>query len=88
MSLVFRGKFIDYLKDAYNLGEIEFPGRTKAWGTKSGFRKFIEKLWSKSGLSMQRSHSGDLSRFSNTSGDILIVLQYPITVFFHLWTAG
>ncbi len=47
MSLVFRGKFIDYLKDAYNLGEIEFPGKTKAWGTKSGFRKLIEKLWSK-----------------------------------------
>lgn len=47
LSKVFRGKFIDYLKEAFKQGDLCFPGNTKEMGTQRGFRKLEMKLRSK-----------------------------------------
>lgn len=47
LSKVFRGKFIDYLTQAFHKGTLIFPGTTESLGTSHGFRKLINKLWSK-----------------------------------------
>jgi predicted Zn-ribbon and HTH transcriptional regulator len=45
LSMVFRGKFIDYLKKAK--GELEFSGDTAEYATAEGFLKLIQRLRSK-----------------------------------------
>ena len=47
LSKVFRGKFIDYLTQAFHKGALIFPGTTESLGTSHGFRKLINQLWSK-----------------------------------------
>lgn len=47
LSMVYRGKFIHYLERAYEKGELKFPGKTEPLGTRSGFKKLIDQLWSK-----------------------------------------
>jgi len=47
LSKVFRGIFMELFDEAYHRGELKFPGKTKNSGTKSGFRKLKNCLWSK-----------------------------------------
>lgn len=56
LSKVFRGKFIDSLKDSYKNGKLIFPGSVSYLKTKNKFNCFINKLWQKkNGLSIQRN---------------------------------
>jgi len=47
LSIVFRAKFIEYLEQAFDKGDLHFPGNTTSYGTQAGFRHLIRKLWSK-----------------------------------------
>jgi len=47
LSKVFRGKFMDYFKQAFTSGKLIFPGSISEVGTSSGFKNLTEKLWSK-----------------------------------------
>ncbi len=47
LSKVFRGKFMEMLQTAYDEKKLIFPGRTKSFGTASGFRALSKALWSK-----------------------------------------
>jgi hypothetical protein len=47
LSKVFRGKFIDLLKQAYAKGELIFPGATRHLARRKGFSRLIEQLWEK-----------------------------------------
>ena len=47
LSLVFRGKFMDYFTQAYEKGELIFAGASEKLGTKSGFNQLKTKLWAK-----------------------------------------
>jgi len=47
LSLVFRGKFIDYLQKARAKGDLQFPGNTAKYATQEGFSELIKVLWSK-----------------------------------------
>lgn len=47
LSMVFRGKFLDYLKKAYAKGDIQFPGHTAKYATEEGFSELIKRLRSK-----------------------------------------
>jgi hypothetical protein len=47
LSLVFRGKFMDYFNQAYQKGELIFAGNSEKLGTKSGFNQLKAKLWAK-----------------------------------------
>jgi len=47
LSRVFRGKFIDYLEQAFEEEELIFPGNTASLGTSNGFKSCINQLWSK-----------------------------------------
>lgn len=47
LARVFKGKFMDYLRDAATKDQLIFPGKTKPLGTKSGFKKRENSLWSK-----------------------------------------
>jgi hypothetical protein len=47
LSMVFRGKFLDALKQAYIHGVVTFPGTTAALGTPQGFATLNEQLCSK-----------------------------------------
>lgn len=47
LSKVYRGEFIAYLEDAFQKGLLKFPGNTRSFGTKEGFRRLIRLLWSK-----------------------------------------
>ena len=46
LSLVFRGKFIDYMTKAYQNGKLSFPGISAHFKTPEGFRKLKNKLHS------------------------------------------
>jgi len=46
LSQVFRGKFIDHMKKAYEKGKLHFPGRCAAYETPQGFKKLIDSLYS------------------------------------------
>lgn len=45
LSAVFRGKFMDYLKNAYENGELIFPGTIVSVGTPDGFKQLISKCY-------------------------------------------
>jgi len=45
LSKVFRGKFVDYLKKAYEKGNLIFPGKTARWEMRSDFLHLIDQLW-------------------------------------------
>jgi hypothetical protein len=45
LSIVFRGKFLAYMKKAYENGHLIFPGNTEPLGTLSGFRQLIDKCY-------------------------------------------
>jgi predicted Zn-ribbon and HTH transcriptional regulator len=45
LSKTFRGKFIDYLKQAFQKGELTFAGQTAHYGTEEGFSKLLDKLY-------------------------------------------
>lgn len=47
MSRVFRGKFIDFLKEAFDSGLLIFPGGAASFETKRDFRKLVNQLWRK-----------------------------------------
>ncbi len=47
LSKVFRGKFMEYLNRAYKDNELIFPGSIKNHRTVSGFKRFVNQLWSK-----------------------------------------
>ena len=45
MSRVFRGKFLDFLKRAFQDGELIFPGRIAPLATESAFRRLLAQLY-------------------------------------------
>jgi len=47
LSKVFRGKFIDSLKNIFAKGELIFPGKIAYLGTSKGFSDLIRQLWQK-----------------------------------------
>jgi len=47
LSLVFRGKFIDYLEKTHSKGVLKFPGNTAKYATVEGFSGLIKDLRSK-----------------------------------------
>ncbi len=47
LSMVFRGKFIEYLKKAYAKGKLNFPGNTAKYATAEGFSGLIKVLMAK-----------------------------------------
>jgi hypothetical protein len=47
MSKVFRGKFIHHLGKRFAKGELAFPGRPAASGTKDDFSRLVGRLWEK-----------------------------------------
>ncbi len=47
LSLVFRAKFIHFFEQAFEKGDLVFPGKIKLYGTQSGFKKLLNQLWSK-----------------------------------------
>ena len=47
LSAVFRGKFMDMLKQAFADGSLQFPGKTEPLGTRHGFKQLTNQMWSK-----------------------------------------
>lgn len=47
LSIVFRGKFVDALKNAYNNDELIFPGKTEIFAKPQQFRKLVDQLYKK-----------------------------------------
>jgi len=47
LSRVFRGKFIDFLTQAYEKERLIFPGKTGYWGTDDGLKALLRSLWKK-----------------------------------------
>ena len=47
LSVVFRGKFIDALKNAYNNNKLIFPGKTEVFAKPQHFRKLVDQLYKK-----------------------------------------
>jgi hypothetical protein len=47
LSIVFKGKFIDYLRKARSRGELEFTGKAAEYETEAGFSRLIRRLRSK-----------------------------------------
>lgn len=47
ISSVFRGKFLAFLKDAYNKGEIKFEGEIKPLQRKNNFKKLLDTVYGK-----------------------------------------
>ena len=47
LSRVFRGKFIEALKQAFAKGRLIFPGKTAALGTQQSFARLTRSLWQK-----------------------------------------
>ena len=47
VSQVFRGKFIDYLQQAYHSGKLVLTGQAKLWQSWQKFHNLRNKLWSK-----------------------------------------
>ena len=47
LSIVFRGKFIDALKNAYNNNELIFPGKTEIFAKPQYFKKLVDQLYKK-----------------------------------------
>lgn len=44
LAIVFRGKFIDLLREAYDCGELQFPGQCSSLSHPVYFRNFLEQL--------------------------------------------
>ena len=47
MSKMFRGKYIDFLKNAYINKELTFPGKIEYLSNKNTFNNFVNVLWKK-----------------------------------------
>lgn len=47
ISMVFRGKFIDALQQAYTENKLIFPGKTAEFASEQGFALLLEQLWKK-----------------------------------------
>ena len=47
LSLVFRGKFMDYFNQAFENGQLTFVGASEKLGTKREFNQLKAKLWAK-----------------------------------------
>jgi hypothetical protein len=45
LSIVFREKYLDYVKAAYRKNELIFPGKTKALGSAKGFSDLINRCY-------------------------------------------
>jgi hypothetical protein len=45
LAPVFRGKFMDYLQQAFDKAELIFPGTTEHLATKTGFSTLTKQLW-------------------------------------------
>ena len=48
LSAVFRGKFLDYLKQAYKSGKLNFNGNIETLKEENNFRKLLNKLYRQS----------------------------------------
>lgn len=48
LSIVFRGKFLDYLKQAYKSGKLSFNGNIELLKEENNFKKLLNKLYKKS----------------------------------------
>jgi len=47
LSIVFRGKFIDTLENAYRNDELIFPGKTETFAKPQHFKKLVDQLYKK-----------------------------------------
>ena len=47
LSLVFRGKFIDSMREAYQRGKLHFAGKCASLKTQEGFQRLIDRLYLK-----------------------------------------
>ena len=47
MKIVFKAKFMEYFKQAYNENKLIFPGNTSKFGNRQGFNRLKEDLWLK-----------------------------------------
>jgi len=47
LSEVFRGKFTDYLKKAFQEGKLNFPGNAEEFATPQRFSQLLNQLWTK-----------------------------------------
>jgi len=47
LSRVFRGKFLDFLKQTFNDDLLIFPGKAVVFKTKQGFKALVNQLWKK-----------------------------------------
>ncbi|MFC1852692.1 transposase, partial [candidate division CSSED10-310 bacterium] len=47
LSVVFRGKFIDFFKQAYEQNRLHFVGKTEALTTDKAFQNLLKSLWQK-----------------------------------------
>lgn len=47
LSKKFRGKYLYYLKKAYDTGELIFPGKIEHLSREREFKKFMDSLWEK-----------------------------------------
>lgn len=47
LSKVFRAKFMEAFKKAYENGDLIFPGETAPLGTRTGFKKLTKRMWGK-----------------------------------------
>lgn len=47
LSSVFRGKYIDHLKRAYENNELIFPGKIEYLSNQNAFNNFVNRLWKK-----------------------------------------
>ena len=45
LSRLFRGKFLAYLKEAYEKGKLAFPGKVAHWREKSAFNVLLKELY-------------------------------------------
>jgi hypothetical protein len=45
LSALFRGKFLAYLKKAFEAGTLQFPGKTARHGTPEGFQQLLRPLY-------------------------------------------
>lgn len=47
LSKVYRGKFMDFLKQAYAKGELSFPDKIRHFKSEQGFKTLTNRLWEK-----------------------------------------
>ena len=69
LSMVFRGKFIEYLGKAHAKGALEFPGTIAKYATHEGFSKLIRDLRSKDWVVFSKKTNPFAEKRERSSGD-------------------